>query len=94
MTQLPSDATTSAPRGTPPASRSRAADLWCAHGIRWTHDDTGYLPTVEDTQHPAVPCREAGALPEECQPTTAHDPAEFPDAGPQGVRAVLEPERR
>ncbi|WP_232665977.1 hypothetical protein [Pseudonocardia sp. TRM90224] len=90
MTQLPPDAVNSAPTGTPPAHRSRAADVWCAHGIRWTHEDEGYLPQTEDAQHPPVPCREVGAIPEACQPTTAYDPADYPNAGPHAVRRVLE----
>lgn len=88
MTHLPPDAVEPGPLGSPPAHRSHAADLWCAHGIRWTHDDAGYLPTVEDAAHPMVPCREAGAIPAACQPTTAHDPADYPNAGPQAVRAI------
>ncbi|MGI9000304.1 MAG: hypothetical protein ACR2GH_01420 [Pseudonocardia sp.] len=90
MTELPPDAVNPAPPGTPPGERSRAADLWCAHGVRWTHEPTGYLPTVEDPQHPPVPCRDAGAIPEPCQPTTAFDPADYPNAGFHAVQAVLD----
>ena len=43
MTELPSDAYADAPAGTPYAERSEVADVWCTHGVRWTHAG-GRLP--------------------------------------------------
>jgi hypothetical protein len=88
MTELPSDAYADAPAGTPYAERSEVADVWCTHGVRWTHEPAGYLPVENDPAHPDIPCLDAGAIPRECQPVTAYDPAEHPNRGPAAVADV------
>ena len=61
-----------APPGSAPVLRSRAAPVWCVHGIRWQHTDVGYV--ADDAMvGPHVGHRESamdvGAIP--CQPTYA-----------------------
>ena len=85
MTELPSDAFADAPAGTPHAQREQVADVWCIHGVRWTHEQAGYLPVEQDVAHPDIPCLDAGSIPRECQPVTAYDPADHPNRGPVAV---------
>ena len=61
-----------APPGSPPVLRTRAAPVWCVHGVRWQLTDIGYL--ADDAMAgPHVGHRDAaadvGAIP--CQPTYA-----------------------
>ncbi|MGI5131806.1 hypothetical protein ACQEVB_33735 [Pseudonocardia sp. CA-107938] len=88
MTDHPPHFLASAPAGTPPAQRERVADVWCRHGVRWRHETAGYLPERNDSAHPDIPCLDVGAIPAECQPVTAFDPAEHPNAGPVAVDEV------
>lgn len=78
--------------GTPPAVASRAADVWCAHGVLWTHHPEGYLPV--DEAHHDIPAREVGAIPAPCQPVTSYDPADYPNAGPHAVARARDEVRR
>jgi hypothetical protein len=78
--EIPDDAVNlSAPAGTPAASAAEFAPIWCAQG--------GYLPMVleVDEIHSDIPIVSPGALPVLCQPSTAFDPAEYPNAGPGAV---------
>jgi hypothetical protein len=88
MSEHPPNELAPAPPGTPHAEREQVADVWCRHGIRWRHEAAGYLPDHVDTAHPDVPCREVGAIPRDCQPVTAFDPDEHPNAGPRAVDQV------
>jgi hypothetical protein len=63
--------------------------VWCIHKVRFDPNDDGYyVPAEIDALHPDVPCRSVGSIPDECQPTVAYDPAEYPNAGPHGAAAV------
>lgn len=80
------------PPGTPPAAHheATAAPIWCAHGIRWDPEQDGYRPTHTDTNHPDLVHRGGvGAIPELCQPVTAYDPADYPNAGPHAAAQVM-----
>ena|ERR1700754_2914728 len=61
-----------APPGTPTQEQSRAAPVWCAHGVRWANTDSGYVAD-DALAGPHLghndPARDAGAIP--CQPTYA-----------------------
>jgi hypothetical protein len=85
MSEHPPDQLAPAPPGTPHSHREQLADVWCRHGIRWQHEAAGYLPEQIDTEHPDIPCLDVGAIPRACQPVTAFDPAEHPNAGPAAV---------
>jgi hypothetical protein len=61
-----------APPGAPPQMQSRAAPVWCAHGVRWVHTEVGYV--ADDAMAgPHVghrdPAQDVGSIP--CQPTYA-----------------------
>lgn len=63
-----------APAGTPVQDQvaKQAADVWCAHGVRWQASQVGYV--ADDAGGHAhyghdVPAQEPGAIP--CQPTYA-----------------------
>jgi hypothetical protein len=61
-----------APPGVAPAFQSRAAPVWCVHGVRWQHTDVGYI--ADDAMAgPHVghrdPVLDVGSIP--CQPTYA-----------------------
>jgi hypothetical protein len=85
------------PPGTPTADLHEpdAAPLWCAHGIRWDPEQDGYRPTHTDAYHPDLVHRGgSGAIPETCQPVTAYNPADYPNAGPAAVRQAVDELRR
>jgi hypothetical protein len=63
-----------APAGTPVQEQvaKNAGDVWCAHGVRWTFADVGYVADdALNSEHLGHndPAMEAGAIP--CQPTYA-----------------------
>ena len=71
------------PPGTPIGQQSKAAPVYCRHGVLWSHLPKGYV--AEDAADPTHPGHEtlaadAGAIPETCQPITTWDPADKPDA--------------
>jgi hypothetical protein len=73
MSELPGEMRDpDAPPGVPPSFQSRAAPVWCVHGVRWQHTDVGYI--ADDAMAgPHVghrdPVLDVGSIP--CQPTYA-----------------------
>jgi hypothetical protein len=82
---------TGLPPGTPTGDQMQgiAAPVWCCHAVEWRPEPGGYRPQHTDPAHPDLLCRDPGAIPETCQPVTAYDPRDYPNAGPAAVRAVL-----
>jgi len=84
VTELPEEMLDpDAPPGTPRAEQSKAAPVYCRHGVRWSHQPKGYVADdAPDPTHPGhtIPARDVGAIPQTCQPTTVWDPADKPAA--------------
>lgn len=93
MSEIPEEAMDPCvPAGTAPAKAAgeHLAPFWCTHGVKFQYQPVkgGYLPAVAaaDAMHPDLPLRTPGTLPIACQPSTAFDPAEYPNAGPASLQ--------